>query len=123
MSNTKANPNRYKRHKTRHRGITYRLKDDGSRTYYVYAAGKQIAFGGGEREALTKQAEIRGKLARGERVAPNKIKFAEAAEEWFASKTKLRRSTRVRYRGSLKLWLLPKLGHVKLVQITPDCVA
>jgi hypothetical protein len=84
----KASP--FKRHKTRHRGITFRVRADGSRGYYVYAAGKQIAVDGVEREAVAKQAELRGKIARGEPVAPANVTFAETAEQWFESKRKLR---------------------------------
>src|SRR6266536_3230445 len=60
----------FKRHKTRHRGITYRIRADGSRLYFVYAQGRQHSIEGGEREAVAKQAELRGKVARGERIAP-----------------------------------------------------
>jgi 2-dehydro-3-deoxyphosphogluconate aldolase/(4S)-4-hydroxy-2-oxoglutarate aldolase len=47
-------PGPHKRIKTRHRGITYRLRADGSRTYYVYASGRFLAVDGGEKEALSK---------------------------------------------------------------------
>jgi hypothetical protein len=60
MSTSKATPGPHKRIKTRHRGITYRLRADGTRTYYVYAGGRQISVVGGEKEALAKQAELRG---------------------------------------------------------------
>jgi integrase len=123
VSTRKANADPFKRHKTRHRGVTYRERADGSRTYYVHCSGKQIAVQGGEKEALAKQAEARGRIARGEKVAPANVRFQEVAEAWFASKTKLRRSTRDRYRWSLDHCLLPKFGHLKLAQISPDRVA
>lgn len=123
MSTSKASPGPHKRHKTRHPGITYRVKADGSRTYYVYAGGRQIAVDGGEREALAKQAELRAKLARGERVAPKPVKFKQAAEQWFQSKRHLRPWTRNNYRRSLDRVLLPRFGHLKLTQITPDRIA
>ena len=48
----------YKRHKTRHRGITYRQRQDGSRTYYVYAQGNQHKVEGGEADAVALQADL-----------------------------------------------------------------
>jgi integrase len=123
MSTSKATPGPHKRIKTRHRGITYRLRADGSRTYYVYAGGRFIAVDGGEKQALAKQAELRGRQARGERVAPKPVKFKQAAEEWFESKRHLRSWTRRNYRSALDRVLLPAFGHVKLGQITPEHVA
>ena len=123
MSTSKATPGPYKRIKTRHRGITYRLRADGSRTYYVYAAGRFIAVDGGEKQALAKQAELRGRVARGERVASKPVKFKQAAEEWFESKRHLRLWTRRSYRSALDRVLLPRFGHLKLGQITPDHLA
>lgn len=113
----------FKRHQTRHRGITYRAKADGSRTYYVFAAGRQVAVEGGEKQALAKQAELRGKVARGEKLAPANAKFGPLAEEWLASKRKLRPWTRTSYRQALKNELLPLFGELKLAQVTPDKVA
>lgn len=113
----------YKRHKTRHRGITYRTRADGSKTYYVFAGGRQLAVSGGEKAAIAKQAELRGRVSRGERIAPATTRFSPVAEEWFASKRKLRASTRTRYRTALDLWLIPKLGHLKLAEITTDRIA
>jgi hypothetical protein len=55
MSTSKASAgpaDRFKRHKTRHRGITYRLRADGGRVYSVYVKGGYIQVEGGEREAL-----------------------------------------------------------------------
>jgi integrase len=123
MSTSKATPGPHKRIKTRHRGITYRERKDGTRSYYVYAAGRQIAVHGGEKEALARQAELRGRLARGERVAPAWVKFREVAEEWFGSKRSLRLWTKASYRGSLDRELLPRFGHLKLAAITPDRIA
>src|SRR5262249_42558488 len=86
------------------------------------AGGRQIAVDGGEKQALAKQAELRSKLARGERLAPRSAKFAEVAEEWFASKRNLRAWTRAGYRGSLDNVLLPRFSRRKLTQITVDSV-
>src|SRR5437667_11887804 len=43
-SKTTADP--YKRHSTRHRGVTYRERADGSRTYSVYSQGGYVARAG-----------------------------------------------------------------------------
>jgi integrase len=123
MSESKATPGPHKRIKTRHRGITYRLRADGSRSYYVYVNGRFLAVEGGEKQALTKQAELRGRQARGEWVAPGPVKFKQAAEEWFESKRRLRPWTRKNYRSSLDRVLLPAFGNLKLAQITPEHVA
>jgi integrase len=122
VSASKASAGPFKRHKTRHRGITYRVKADGTRTYYVYAAGKHLAVEGGEKEAVAKQAELRGKVARGGVVAPRSVRFAELAEEWFASKDKLRPWTKSGYRSALDRVLLPRFGKRKIAQITVDDV-
>jgi integrase len=126
MSTTKASAgpaDRFNRHKTRHRGITYRVRADGSRTYSVYVKGRYVPVEGGEREALALQAGLRGKVARGERITPAKVTFAEVAEQWFESKRKLRPWTRKYYRDSLDRILLPRFGPMKIAQITPDHVA
>ena len=78
---------------------------------------------GGEREALGLQAELRGKAARGERIRPSKATFAEVAEDWFASKRKLRPWTRTSYRDSLERILLPRFKDTKIGAVGIDDVA
>jgi hypothetical protein len=98
---TSNGTNPYTRRKTRHRGISYRLRADGTRTYSVYFRGRYIAVEGGEQHALAKQADLRGRAARGERaIVPNKQTFAEVAELWFASKRHLQPWTRKSYRAA-----------------------
>jgi integrase len=126
MSTSKASAGpaeRFKRHKTRHRGITYRLRADGSRLYSVYTNGRYIQVEGGEREALALQADLRGKTARGAQVVIPKVTFGEVAEQWFQSKRKLRPWTRKDYRSVLDRILLPRFGRRTIAQITPDDVA
>jgi integrase len=91
--------------------------------YSVYVKGRYVQVEGGEREALAYQAELRGKIARGQRVLPAKVTFAEVAEEWFESKRKLRPWTRKYYRDSLDRILLPRFGTMRVAQIGPDHVA
>ncbi len=119
---TTRNPQ--KRHATRHRGISYRLRADRSRQYAVYFQGRYLGVEGGEREALAKQAELRGKAARGETpVMPTKASFAEIAEAWFESKRRLRAYTRKNYRATLDRILIPRFGSMKITAITPEHVA
>lgn len=113
----------YKRHKTRHRGVTYRARADGSRAYSVWAGGRFVSVDGGESAAVTKQAELRGRIARGEKITKSTARFAIVAEQWFESKRKLRPWTRGQYRAALDLYLLPRYGSLKLAQVTPDRVA
>jgi hypothetical protein len=83
----------------------------------VHAAGKYVAAGGTEKDALAKQAELRGKAARGERViVVTKATFTEVAEQWYESKHRLRRRTKENYRSSLDNVLLHASGRRRPVQ-------
>lgn len=114
----------YKRHKTRHRGITYRQRADGTRTYYVFVNGTQMKVEGGESEALTLQAALRGRKARGEKVVTRKVTLGTLAEDWFASKENgLRDSTLKDYRADLDNEILPRFGHLKVAKVTADEIA
>src|SRR5712691_5435735 len=112
-----------KRHKTRHRGIHYRVREGGERTYYYFTNGTYVAVEGGEADAVAAQAEARGKASRGEVITRSKATFAVVGEEWFASKRKIRAGTRKRYRGSLDNVLLPKFGKLKISAVTVDHIA
>jgi integrase len=113
----------FRRFKTRHRGVHFRLKKDGSRSYYFFADGTYVAVEGGEAEAVAAQAEARGKASRGEVMTRSKATFAVVAEEWLTSKRKIRAGTRKRYRGSLDNVLLPRFGKVKVGAVTVDHIA
>jgi integrase len=123
MSDGKATRARDARRKTRYRGISYRERADGTRTYYVYAGGRHVAVQGGEAEAKAKQAELRTRVARGETVATGNVMFEHAAEEWLASKTRLRARTRAGYRAALDNHLLPYFGGMKMGRIRAETVA
>lgn len=69
---------RYMRHATRHRGLSYRVRADGSRTYAGYIGGRQVPVGSNEKDALAKYSELRARSAKGEQVAPANIKFGES---------------------------------------------
>jgi len=124
MSTSKASADPFKRHKTRYRGITYRVKADRGKTYTVFHAGRYWPVEGGEQEAIVKQAELRGKTTRGETpVVPDKATFAEVAEQWYESKHRLRPYTRRNYRATLDRILIPRFGPMKIATITPEHIA
>src|SRR5207248_1901549 len=124
MSKLKASADPFTRHKTRHRGIVYRKRGGGERTYYVYAAGRYLAAGSIENEALVKQAELRSQAARGERIViATKATFAEVAEQWFVSKHRLRPTTRGNYRKSLDNVILKRFGKRRIAAVTVDDIA
>jgi integrase len=114
VSTGKANPDWFGRHSTTHRGVVYRIKGNGSRTSCTYGGGGFIRVDGGEDEALERRAALRGTQLNS---------FSGVAEQWLASKHRLRRSSKERYRSSLDLWVFPKFGHLDLAQITADGVA
>lgn len=111
----------YKRHKTRSRGITYRERKDGQRTYFVYDRGKQVAVEGGEKEALQLQASLRTRTAP---LVPTRTKFKLVAEAWYEQKKpRLRRRTADYYRSALDLVLLPRFGNAPVSVVDADAIA
>lgn len=109
---------------TRHRGISYRLRAGGERTYSVYFGGRYIGVDGGEQEAIAKQADLRGKAARGEKpVAPTKATFREIADSYIESKHRLRAGTRNTYRSTLDRILIPPFGDLKIGALNVEHVA
>jgi integrase len=124
MSKAKASADLFKRHRTRYKGVTYRVLRDGSRRYSYYHAGSHINVEGGEKDALAAQADARGKAARGEAViTSSKVTFEEAAEAWYASKHRLRPGTRKTYRSTLDRILIPKFGRMRVSAINVEHVA
>jgi integrase len=124
---TDRNP--FTRHTTRHRGITYREKADGKRTYFVRWDNTRISERPDgtrlttETEALALQAELRQRSGKGEKIVVNsKLTFEELAETWFAGK-RLRPKTTKAYRDALDLVLLPRFGSWKIAQVDADAIA
>jgi integrase len=111
----------YKRHKTRYRGISYRVRADGSRSYFVYSDGKQIQVEGGEAEAVALQAKLRA-AAKNPHRNPSTVSVAILAEEWIHSK-RVRPRTIDDYRAYLNREILPIFGSKKVSAITPQDVA
>jgi hypothetical protein len=97
MSKPSVTADPYKRHKTAHPGIYYRLRTDGKKTYIVHADGKFVSFAT-LKEALVLQADTRARKARGERViVSDRTTFGELAEQWLeAKKTSGKRPLRPR---------------------------
>ncbi|HXG76758.1 MAG TPA: tyrosine-type recombinase/integrase, partial [Gaiellaceae bacterium] len=74
-------------------------------------------------DALAEYSELRGKVAKGEKVAPSKLRFRDVAEEWWASdESPKATSTRLLYRGALDNELLDYLGHRRLAEIDLDVI-
>ena len=73
-------------------------------------------------EAEAALVEVNSKLNRGERVAPSRLTFDEAADIWFAAKNIAER-TRERYESNLRLYLRPRFGSRRVSAITVDDVA
>jgi integrase len=75
-------------------------------------------------EARAAWEELRGKVGRGEKLAPRNVKAGPVFEKWFKSKEKrLTTSTRKLYRLGLDRYILPRFGHRKLAEITADDIA
>jgi integrase len=123
VSRSKTN-DPFTRHPTRHRGIVYRVRDGGQRSYYVYGGGRYVAAGSTEKEAVAKQAELRGKAARGEPViVAGKATFCDVADAYMESKHRLRAGTRQTYRSTLDRVLIPRFGSKRVAAITVEHVA
>lgn len=108
-----------KRHKTRHRGISYRERADGSRTYYLFTAGKYVACGPREGDALRKRDELGGKRDRREPIVlPTKVTFEEYAARWLERRRLETTETRTIEHVEWGLsHLLPYFGRLRLSDI------
>src|SRR5262252_3238747 len=111
--------NPYTRHTTRHRGITFRERADGSKVFSIRWEGTRVSKRPGssepfttEKEALDYQAELRLAAGKGEKIVVNsKLTFSELAESWLEAKApRLRPRTLDYYRSALGLVLLPRFG-------------
>ncbi|MBA2643147.1 MAG: site-specific integrase [Actinobacteria bacterium] len=110
------------------RGIYYRLGADGKRRYeitYRDSDGRQRwkTVSGGLKDAQTALEDIHGRRRRGERVSPTRATFAEVAEAWLATQTQLRPRTRASYESLLRVHVVPRIGRLRIAEITEDDVA
>lgn len=110
------------------RGIYYRVGADGKRRYEITfsdSSGRQRwkSIAGGLKDAEAALSEVKGKLARGERVTPTKATFEQVAAAWLATQSELRPRTRDAYESALRVHLLPRFAHRKIAQLNEDHVA
>ena len=114
---------------TRHRGISYRILKDGSKSYSVYWRGSYVKVDGGEAEARLAQAELRAADARGNRSVtlrpaeePEPVTFGVLSAEWMAAHQRLRPYSRQAYQAALDNELIPKFGTRDVTSISREDV-
>jgi integrase len=110
------------------RGIYYRDTAAGRRyeITYVDSTGRRRwqTIEGRLREAEAALDETRTRLRRGERIAPTNARLGAYAESWLDSQRgRLRPKTITTYETALRRHVLPRLGRLKLTEITEDDVA
>ncbi len=111
------------------RGIYYWMGADGQRRYeisFTDSAGvrrwKTIA--GNLEDAQAALDEVRSRKRKGERVAPSRATLAEVAAEWLSGRHgHLRPRTLERYEVALRVHVLPRLGRLRVSELTEDHVA
>ena len=111
---------------TKHRGLSYRLKNDGTRTYLGYVRGRgRVRLAATEYQVAREEyAELVGAVAKGKKIAPSSLRFKDVAEQWLDGKNnRLKEWTRRGYRASLDNEILPVFGPRKLREISVDDVA
>ena len=109
-----------KRHSTKHPGCTYRLLDNGQRSYYidfVDSAGTRIyrAVPGKLEDARRERAHILERMGKGQKIIVTKMTVAELADRYITSLCgHLKPKTKEGYSYALDHWVVPILG-AKLV--------
>lgn len=122
---------RKRRHKTDTPGIYYRLDARERRRYIVWyqdsaGAGRMetLPLGATLKDARARQAELRSRLARGEKIAPTKITLKEYADVWLEEqRAGLAKKSFESYRSALNTHVLPRLGRLKVQEVDVDDVA
>lgn len=115
--------------RTRHPGVYYRLRADGTRQHiyeYTDSEGKQRFknFPGGERETAKERAKVIGRLAKGEKIAPSRVTFADFARSWLKEQHNLSPKSVETYRNAIEVHLIPRLGtRTRLSEVDVDMVA
>src|SRR5438093_3686297 len=70
--------------KTRHRGLVYRERSNGKTFYgFIPGRGRSKLQATTHDAALAEYNELRGKVAKGEKIAPTNLRFRDVAEEWW----------------------------------------
>src|SRR5262249_32468434 len=125
---TKPNAGAARRTKVaKHPGVYYRTGADGRRAYeisYLDSDGRRRRqrVAGSLDDAQAALDGVKGRKRRGERVAPSRLTFAEYAQAWLDAQTHLRPRTREWYDIALRVHLIPRLGRLRLSEITEDDV-
>jgi len=118
-------------HRTGHRGITYRVTNEG-RQYYCYEHSLRrqnrspyVPAGRSLQSALLKQAELRQRKGRGEKtIVASKASFSEVAELWYSQKAdRLAASSSGAYRFALDRIHLPRFNSWKIAAVDADAYA
>jgi integrase len=108
------------------RGIYYRDTSAGRRyeISYLDSDGRRRwrTIEGNLRDAEAALEDVRGKMRRGERVAPTKTTFAEFGDVWLKSQAQLRPRTLEWYAVALRVHLNPRIGRLRLADVTEDDV-
>jgi integrase len=117
-------------------GIYYRIGRDGKRRYEITWLALDTETGAKQRRWLCLDGSLEDAQARletersssrkGERkpsAEEAKRTFRELAEAWLASQTHLRPRTREKYEGAIRLHLNPRLGSLRIGDVTADEIA
>jgi integrase len=107
-------------------GFRFRWTAKGEKNWCGYIPGRgYVPLGvAPKKEARAAWEELRGKVGRGEKLAPRNVKAGPVFEKWFESKEeRLTTSTRKLYRLGLDRYVLPRFSHRKLADITADDIA
>lgn len=123
-----------RRHKTSHRGISYRNGSDDPdawpRRYIVWyedslgrGRTETLPSGSNLKAAVERQAELRGKRARGERIIPTTVTFADFVDQWLEQqKGRLKPKTIATYAEGARR-LKDRIGTKRVASIDADEVS
>lgn len=117
-----------KRHKTRHPGVYYRERPDGSRQYCIWYVGTDGKprfenVPGGERDAVRARARVVDKITRGEKVAPTSLKIKDWAPRWLEERQDMKENTRLMRDYAISKHIIPKLGRYRVCDLNVNHVA
>ena len=117
-----------KRNKTRHPGVYYRERPDGSRQYIIWYVGTDGKprfenVPGGERGAKQARARIVDRIAHGHHVAPTKLRVSDWAKTWLEERNDIRPKTLKTYETNLKCYVLPRVGNKRVCDLNVNHVA
>jgi integrase len=108
--------------------IYYRNTASGHRRYeigFLDSTGHRRwqTLEGNLKDAEAALEEIRHRRRRGERISPSRATLAEVAREWLETQVQLRPRTRDAYASSLSNHILPRLGQLRIAEITDNDIA